>query len=67
VDVLIPLGGGALAADIVLLADVVHGTVTIRHDRPRSFKGTRMPWQDLGTAGVIADRMLPVTEPGGLP
>jgi ornithine cyclodeaminase/alanine dehydrogenase-like protein (mu-crystallin family) len=67
-DLLIPLGEGALdGADIITLADVVRGAVTIRHDQPRLFKGTGMPWQDLATAGAIADRMLPATEPGGLP
>jgi ornithine cyclodeaminase/alanine dehydrogenase-like protein (mu-crystallin family) len=58
-DVLVPIAEGAFdAADLVTLADVVRGEVTIRHDRPRLFKGTGMPWQDLATAGAIVDRML---------
>ncbi len=58
-DVLVPIAEGAFdAADMVTLADVVRGEVTIGHDRPRLFKGTGMPWQDLATAGAIVDRML---------
>jgi ornithine cyclodeaminase/alanine dehydrogenase-like protein (mu-crystallin family) len=58
-DVLIPITEGAFdAAELITLADVVHGGVTIRHDRPRLFKGTGMPWQDLATAGAVVDRIL---------
>jgi ornithine cyclodeaminase/alanine dehydrogenase-like protein (mu-crystallin family) len=58
-DVLVPITEGAFdAADLVTLADVVRGEVTIRHDRPRLFKGTGMPWQDLATAGAVVDHML---------
>lgn len=58
-DVLVPIAEGAFdAAGMVTLADVVLGKVTIGHDRPRLFKGTGMPWQDLATAGAIADRVL---------
>jgi ornithine cyclodeaminase/alanine dehydrogenase-like protein (mu-crystallin family) len=57
-DVLVPIAEGAFdAADMVTLADVVRGEVTIGHDRPRLFKGTGMPWQDLATAGAIVDRV----------
>ncbi|WP_448612842.1 ornithine cyclodeaminase family protein [Modestobacter sp. URMC 112] len=58
-DVVIPIAEGALAAtDLIPLADVVRGSVTPRLDRPRLFKGTGMPWQDLATAGAVADRVL---------
>jgi ornithine cyclodeaminase/alanine dehydrogenase-like protein (mu-crystallin family) len=58
-DVLVPITEGAFdAADLITLADVVRGEVTIRHDRPRLFKGTGMPWQDLATAGAVVDHML---------
>jgi ornithine cyclodeaminase/alanine dehydrogenase-like protein (mu-crystallin family) len=58
-DVLVPIAEGAFdAAEMVTLADVVRGEVTIGHDRPRLFKGTGMPWQDLATAGAIVDRVL---------
>jgi ornithine cyclodeaminase/alanine dehydrogenase-like protein (mu-crystallin family) len=58
-DVLVPIAEGAFdPADLVTLADVVRGEVTIRHDRPRLFKGTGMPWQDLATAGAVVDHML---------
>jgi ornithine cyclodeaminase/alanine dehydrogenase-like protein (mu-crystallin family) len=67
-DVLVPIGEGAFdPADLITLADVVRGSVTIDADRPRLFKGTGMPWQDLATAGAIADRVLRATEAGGLP
>jgi ornithine cyclodeaminase/alanine dehydrogenase-like protein (mu-crystallin family) len=57
-DVLVPIGEGAFdAADMVTLTDVVCGRATIDHDRPRLFKGTGMPWQDLATAGAIVDRV----------
>lgn len=62
--------GGAAGHGVIALhppADGVRGTVTIRHDRPRLFKGTGMPWQDLDTAGAVADRILPATRAGGLP
>jgi ornithine cyclodeaminase len=67
-DVLVPIGEGAFdPADMITLADVVRGTVTIDDDRPRLFKGTGMPWQDLATAGAIADRVLRATGAGELP
>ncbi len=59
-DVVIPIAEGAVAADdLVKLADVVRGTVTPPLDRPRLFKGTGMPWEDLATAGAVADRVMP--------
>jgi ornithine cyclodeaminase len=57
--VLVPITEGALdAEDLITLADLVRRAVTITHDRPRLFKGSGMPWQDLATAGAIADRVL---------
>lgn len=58
-DVVIPITEGALgAADLITLADVVRGAVAPPLDRPRLFKGTGMPWEDLVTAGAVADRLL---------
>jgi ornithine cyclodeaminase/alanine dehydrogenase-like protein (mu-crystallin family) len=58
-DVVVPITEGALdAEDLITLADLVRRAVTITHDRPRLFKGSGMPWQDLAAAGAIADRVL---------
>jgi len=58
-DVVVPITEGALDADdLITLADLVRRAVPITHDRPRLFKGSGMPWQDLATAGAIADRVL---------
>jgi ornithine cyclodeaminase len=58
-DVVIPISDGAFdPEDLITLADLVRGAVTITHDRPRLFKGCGMPWQDLAVAGAIADRVL---------
>jgi ornithine cyclodeaminase/alanine dehydrogenase-like protein (mu-crystallin family) len=58
-DVVIPIAEGAFdAGDLITLADLVRGVVTIRPDRPRLFKGCGMPWQDLAVAGALADRVL---------
>jgi ornithine cyclodeaminase len=58
-DVVIPISDGAFdPEDLITLADLVRGVVTITHDRPRLFKGCGMPWQDLAVAGAIADRVL---------
>jgi len=58
-DVIVPITEGALdAEDLITLADLVRRGVPIPHDRPRLFKGSGMPWQDLATAGAIADRVL---------
>ncbi|WP_246632487.1 ornithine cyclodeaminase family protein [Pseudonocardia nigra] len=58
-DVVIPVGEGAIdPANLTPLADAVRGGVAPPHDRPRLFKGTGMPWEDLATAGAIADRVL---------
>jgi ornithine cyclodeaminase/alanine dehydrogenase-like protein (mu-crystallin family) len=54
-DVVIPIAEGALTTeDLISLADVVRGVVVPPTDRPRLFKGTGMPWEDLATAGAIA-------------
>lgn len=58
-DVVIPIAEGALTAeDLISLAAVVLGAVAPPTDRPRLFKGTGMPWEDLVTAGAVADRVL---------
>ncbi len=57
-DVVIPLDEGVLGpADLIPLADVVRGAVLPPPDRPRLFKGTGMPWEDLVTAGAVFDRV----------
>lgn len=54
-DVVVPISEGVLAAaDLIPLADVVRGT-PVRADRPRLFKGSGMPWEDLAVAGAVAD------------
>lgn len=50
-DVVLALIAGALAAgDLVSLADVVTGRVTLPADRPRVFKSVGMAWEDLVVA-----------------
>lgn len=58
-DVVIPIAEGAFDAEnLITLADLVRGAVTIPRDRPRLFKGCGMPWQDLAVAAALADRVL---------
>jgi ornithine cyclodeaminase len=58
-DVVIPIAEGAFDAEnLITLADLVRGAVTIPGDRPRLFKGCGMPWQDLAVAAALADRVL---------
>ena len=58
-DVVIPLTEGVLGEDdLIMLSDVVRGTVTPSLDQPRLFKGTGMPWEDLAVAGAVTDRVL---------
>jgi ornithine cyclodeaminase/alanine dehydrogenase-like protein (mu-crystallin family) len=55
-DLLIPIGKGAFsAADLVPLADLVHGERSRDLARPRLFKSTGMPWQDLVTAAAVVE------------
>ncbi|MGI5129228.1 ornithine cyclodeaminase family protein [Pseudonocardia sp. CA-107938] len=57
-DVLVPVAEGAFdPAQLVALAEVVRGAVIVDHGRPRLFKGTGMPWQDLVTAGAVVERL----------
>lgn len=50
-DIVIPTAAGVIAeSDLVTLRDVVTGRVELPTDRPRLFKGTGMPWQDLVVA-----------------
>lgn len=54
-DVVVPIAEGVLVAtDLVTLADVVRGA-GVPADRPRLFKGSGMPWEDLAVAGAVAD------------
>ncbi len=47
-DVIQAIAQGALAADeLIMLADVVTGSATVRGDRPVVFKSTGMAWEDL--------------------
>jgi ornithine cyclodeaminase/alanine dehydrogenase-like protein (mu-crystallin family) len=58
-DVVIPLTEGVLGqADLIMLRDVVRGGRIPPTDRPRLFKGTGMPWEDLAVAGAVTDRVL---------
>jgi ornithine cyclodeaminase len=58
-DVVIPIVEGALTTeDLIPLAAVVRGAVALPPERPRLFKGTGMPWEDLVTAGAIANVVL---------
>jgi ornithine cyclodeaminase len=56
-DVIIPIAEGAIdAADLITLAEVVRGRA-VAQDRPRLFKGSGMPWEDLAIAGAVALRV----------
>lgn len=58
-DVVLPIAEGALTAgDLVPLADVVRGVTVPPLDRPRLFKGTGMPWEDLAAAAAVTDHVL---------
>jgi ornithine cyclodeaminase len=58
-DVVIPLTEGVLGEDdLIMLSDVVRGSRIPSPDRPRLFKGTGMPWEDLAVAGAVTDRFL---------
>lgn len=51
--------------ELVELADVVRGTVTVPRDRPRLFKSVGMAWEDLVLAAATYERA--VTFPGAAP
>lgn len=54
-DVVLAINDGALSeSDLIPMADVVRGTVTLDAARPVLFKGSGMSWQDL----VVADAAL---------
>ena len=56
-DVMIPVAEGVLAIeDLIGLRDVVRGAIAPPSDRPRLFKGTGMPWQDLAVSAGIYER-----------
>jgi len=53
-DVLLAMEDGVLREEeLVALADVVTGRRPVDLARPRLFKGTGMPWQDLVTAAAV--------------
>ncbi|MPV38590.1 ornithine cyclodeaminase family protein [Georgenia subflava] len=61
-DVVIPLGSGVLREeDVVTLADVVTGRHAVDPARPRFFKTTGMPWEDL----VVAAEVYRAADPDG--
>ena len=53
-DLVIPQKAGDFHWDrAATMRDVITGTASIEFDRPRLFKGTGMPWQDLALAASI--------------
>lgn len=53
-DLIIPANEGAFRwSDAVRLSDLVTGRASISSDRPRLFKGTGMPWQDLAVVSSL--------------
>jgi len=55
-DVILAIADGALTADdLISLADVCSGRVTLRPDQPVVFKSSGMSWEDLVIAEAIVD------------
>lgn len=53
-DVLIPIGEGRFSASaMVAMRDIITGDVAVDRTRPRVFKSSGMPWQDLVVAVEI--------------
>ena len=56
-DVIIPITEGAITIDHVApLRDLVTGSVTVDRTRPRVFKSSGMPWEDLVVAAEVCRR-----------
>jgi ornithine cyclodeaminase len=56
-DVIIPITEGAITIDHVApLRDLVTGSVTVDRTRPRVFKSSGMPWEDLVVAAEVYRR-----------
>ncbi|WP_111719485.1 ornithine cyclodeaminase family protein [Homoserinimonas sp. OAct 916] len=52
-DVYIPLQEGVITEDhLIPVKDIVTGAVEVDHSRPRVFKSSGMPWEDLVVASV---------------
>jgi ornithine cyclodeaminase len=53
-DVVIPLEEGSIdGASLIAIRDIITGAVTVDLDRPRVFKSSGMPWEDLVIAAEI--------------
>jgi ornithine cyclodeaminase len=53
-DLIIPLSAGAIDADsLVPMRDIITGVTPVDHSRPRVFKSSGMPWEDLVIASEI--------------
>ena len=53
-DVIIAIGEGRFTGSaLVAMRDVVTGTVQVDHSRPRIFKSSGMPWEDLVVAAEL--------------
>ena len=56
-DIVIPINEGAITLDHVApLRDLVTGAVTVDRTRPRVFKSSGMPWEDLVVAAEVFRR-----------
>ncbi|HEU4808516.1 MAG TPA: ornithine cyclodeaminase family protein, partial [Homoserinimonas sp.] len=56
-DIIIPINEGAITLDHVSpLRDLVIGEVAVDRDRPRVFKSSGMPWEDLVVAAEVYRR-----------
>ena len=53
-DVIIAIGEGRFTGSaLVAMRDIVTGTVQVEHSRPRIFKSSGMPWEDLVVAAEL--------------
>ncbi|MDN5743328.1 MAG: hypothetical protein L0H02_07680, partial [Yaniella sp.] len=64
-DVVIPQQAGDFHWDrAITMRDLIVGVASVDFDRPRLFKGTGMPWQDLAIAASIYGRTVEVAVTG---
>jgi ornithine cyclodeaminase len=53
-DVIIPINEGRITdASLVAMRDIVMGVTSVDHPRPRVFKSSGMPWEDLVVAAEV--------------
>lgn len=53
-DLIIPIGEGRITgASLVAMRSIITGTAAVDHHRPRIFKSSGMPWEDLVVAAEI--------------